>query len=882
MTKNKVYFSAFLTLSLVCLALLIGLGRWNDGVQPPTVNSNPPVTVKHDVTMAAPTEVAKPQVRVSKLSLKLHEGIYGEFETWVMKYVNATSVDEKKACEAEGLTLATQRHKALYKLIRLDPKHALEVALPFEARIELPSDIAKQLEKQIDKMGQISSMADMPNAPPVAEIDERLYLTYGKQVNSSASRIPLHGISVDWSAAFSEEWLRKLEPAEATAYLAAHPKELPLSDGQVLADAGGSVHRFDSLQAYEAKSRENYTGGSIGISGPQDPQGLAGHDLAHSGKFKLLLMRIIFPDDETEPITEPEAYKILSEVNKYYVENSYGKFSILPTVTPLLMMPRVKTWYTEFDWTDANSDGSYFHLLYNDALDVAAAAGFDSKEYAFVPMRFIWGGSSYAKQGGQLDIKKQSWLKDNSGGTWAHEFGHNLGMGHSNSWNAETVDAPGGNSGGGNPFDTMGAGAGDSNNTTFGHNNVAWKNLMTGWLPDSYINQVGKSGTYRIYAMDYSRIDPAYKYALRFQKDDYRTYYIEFRKNQFRDDKNLPNGICINWQPWWGNDNGTGLLNLSDSTSGKVLLIGKTLSDTKAGINITPIAQGGVEPDQWVDVSINFGDSDAINTSFPIIPQIGGISANPSGPISVGTSVTFTVNASDADGDTLAYFWSFGDGTYDATNNPSVIHKFTTVGKYRTRCEVTDAKGKSAAKSVVVSVGNATTFLVTGQVTWNGAPLLNARIGGTGNTCLTDSDGSYVLTNANGGSPTGYKWGFRGLIPPAYYNPLPPSDDRYSNSLEPMFGSPLNTGQDHNAKNFKTVQQTTLTITQVVPNTIGKMNSVYVNPFIVPSIPGSGGGKGTAGNFRTPDIHPLQNVRFLPFKSLSGHYRTGVIGNQEK
>ena len=35
-------------------------------------------------------------------------------------------------------------------------------------------------------------------------------------------------------------------------------------------------------------------------------------------------------------------------------------------------------------------------------------------------------------------------------------------------------------------------------------------------------------------------------------------------------------------------------------------------------------------------------------------------------------------------------------------------------------------------------------------------------------------------------------------------------------------------------------------------------------------------------NFRTPDIHPLQNVRFLPFKSLSGHYRTGVIGNQEK
>ena len=56
-------------------------------------------------------------------------------------------------------------------------------------------------------------------------------------------------------------------------------------------------------------------------------------------------MRVAFPDDPAEPISEDGAYSMMDSVNQWYVENSYGTTSIIPTVTPLLMLPQSKAWY---------------------------------------------------------------------------------------------------------------------------------------------------------------------------------------------------------------------------------------------------------------------------------------------------------------------------------------------------------------------------------------------------------------------------------------------------------------------------------------------------------------------------------------------------------
>jgi len=78
-----------------------------------------------------------------------------------------------------------------------------------------------------------------------------------------------------------------------------------------------------------------------------------------------------------------------------------------------------------------------------------------------------------------------------------------------------------------------------------------------------------------------------------------------------------------------------------------------------------------------------------------------GPTANPN-PATAGAAVAFTLAATDPDGDALAYFWEFGDGSTDTAANPS--HVFTTAGVYSVLVTVTDGKGGSAEATVSVVV----------------------------------------------------------------------------------------------------------------------------------------------------------------------------------
>ena len=56
-------------------------------------------------------------------------------------------------------------------------------------------------------------------------------------------------------------------------------------------------------------------------------------------------MRVNFPDDLTEPISEADAYSAMNEVNRFYVAGSYDTTWLTATVTPLLTVPQTKDWY---------------------------------------------------------------------------------------------------------------------------------------------------------------------------------------------------------------------------------------------------------------------------------------------------------------------------------------------------------------------------------------------------------------------------------------------------------------------------------------------------------------------------------------------------------
>src|SRR5262249_44495172 len=114
-----------------------------------------------------------------------------------------------------------------------------------------------------------------------------------------------------------------------------------------------------------------------------------------------------------------------------------------------------------------------------------------------------------------------------------------------------------------------------------------------------------------------------------------------------------------------------------------------------------------------------------------------------SGPASGFKLTALTWNgsgSSDANGDTLSYQWSFGDGSSATTSTPTTTHSYASVGSYHVTLTVSDgdASSPSAGADVVIQsrppVANAGPDQTVAQRT-------TARLDGTASS---DPDGTIV------------------------------------------------------------------------------------------------------------------------------------------
>src|SRR5262249_1577045 len=166
---------------------------------------------------------------------------------------------------------------------------------------------------------------------------------------------------------------------------------------------------------------------SGGIGGSGNLPSAADNNWTH-GLKTVLYMRLNFPDDLTEPISEADAYNAMNGVNDFYTIGSYDLTALTATVTPLLTLPQPKTYYS-YAGTSA---------LLSDARETARRAGFDTDNYdrdiaAFTSVvGYDWGGLAYV--GG-----KGVWLQSMGVGVTAHELGHNYGLWHANAWNTTNL-----------------------------------------------------------------------------------------------------------------------------------------------------------------------------------------------------------------------------------------------------------------------------------------------------------------------------------------------------------------------------------------------------------------------------------------------------------
>lgn len=456
------------------------------------------------------------------------------------------------------------------------------------------------------------------------------------------------------------------------------------------------------------------------------------------GSHQLLFIRLAFSDDGSEPISMAEANTLMNEVGDFFRESSYQTTSIAYQVSPLLRLPKSKSWY-----------GSQPPiLLLWDAEAAAAAAGLDPNQFDLEILRHNQvPGWDFAGLG--LVGLKGLWLQSSELGVVVHELGHNFGLEHANAWEAtqDSVIGPGENVEYGNPFDTMGLANTDPLRYQF---NAVWKAQLQ-WFNASQVLTVTTGATYRLHAFDVPLLAEGRTYALKIALDTERTYWVEFRR-EFTDNPWSQRGVLINWNPWTESRGGTQLLDMTPGTPSAhdgwddaALVLGRTFTDASARIHITPLATGQSGSEPWIDVQIHVG-------ALPVNHKPHQILTSDKITVGVNEAVQFAAAASDPDLDPLAYYWDFGDGRF-GSNAPMAIHSWPVPGQYVVRCEVSDMKGARSSRHQLITVGSPRTLRIEGRITsTSGTPVPGARVhnglsGSEYRGAYTDDDGYYVLAD---------------------------------------------------------------------------------------------------------------------------------------
>jgi M6 family metalloprotease-like protein len=657
---------------------------------------------------------------------------------WLAEWRDAGCPDDRVAA---GIAAARARRPLMARLIDADPREALAQALSWDEYLALPAQVRDLAERPFSLTGDLMVLpvCDAPGhgdtilvrhagggEPWVARVFGR------RQGGTSKYASPLQGIVLGGVAALHEEPLQLLSPAESAALADLLPSANPdpqrdfgdasplgpeplhaLGGGRLLAFASDAAARafithlagLDvALSPHEGAGRGLAAAGPLlardGAPGDDEPQPQNLPPPAGSwstGQKKLLAIRVDFSDQPGAIATASDLQEVLdTTVAGAIGEMSFGKTSLLATVTPqTYRLPQPATHYLH---VQAPSSDSRNVVLMADARNLAAAhhnlAQFDLFMVVFKQIGMISGGVNYA---GLAQIAgTESWIQGTiSAKTITHELGHNLGLAHASHWlpSGSSPVGPGSNQEYGDPFDLMGSGPVDA-----GHFHPQGKQRL-GWLEPAEWGDASAagSGRFRVHRIDHPAAIAGLR-GLRVTKGADEYYWLGYRQ-LFPETPALFTGIPLYWQR--PGENRCWLVDTTPGSPGGTadagLRIGRTYSDPLAAVHLTPVARGGTAPAEWVDVQVNLGSFPG--NSAPVVSL--AVPATPA----ARSHAAFTATASDPDGDELAYFWDFGDGSANA-NSATVYHAWKSGGTHTVTVTVSDMKGGVASASQVVSVSD--------------------------------------------------------------------------------------------------------------------------------------------------------------------------------
>lgn len=444
---------------------------------------------------------------------------------------------------------------------------------------------------------------------------------------------------------------------------------------------------------------------------------------------KNLIVFLVIPSDGN-PWTSPPTFEALESqlqnASQRYYESSYHRtwfgpirrdganYPMLQVTSQVLQLPKTRSEYTDS-----------FGTLLNDAAAAAQAIGYD-------PWKFdrwvVMSNANMTRSTGLAFLNgRGAWVGSRLDGNVAlHEWGHNWGAMHANSYYVPAGEDPNlparsplrlsGEYGDGG--DVMGGGGPLLFNQVF-REQLGFLSRARGEVVD-----VTSSGTYRLY--DFEHADRLYEgthaRVLNIPIENYTVFHrvmLAFEHTSGTDggpSRRDRNRNAVSARSKFSS--GSNLLDTTPNSQpfgnerdDSAIKIGRTFSEGPevngvqmfGGFHVTPVLRGSEVVNgktlEWIDVVINYGDD--ITGNQPPSASLGTdiLQAQP------GQPYTVSVTASDPNGDPLAFDWDFGDGGYNFVNSGTQTYTWSQAGLYLLRVTVSDMKGGTATDYAWVNVG---------------------------------------------------------------------------------------------------------------------------------------------------------------------------------
>jgi len=330
------------------------------------------------------------------------------------------------------------------------------------------------------------------------------------------------------------------------------------------------------------------------------------------GLKQVLFIRTQFPDLATSK-TQADCQTVMEQVRQRYVRSSYGRTDMNVTVTAVAyMMPHPSSYYV----TQSTVNGCWTALM-NDAV-AAASADYPVDQtggsYDFVGDYFpdIAPGPGHRIRGARASFgTKWFWISGPGTlqglypGLIAHEMGHAYGARHASLWqtsDGNPVSATGKLVEYSDTYDPMGGATGYTQ--PYGDFNP-WVKWHRGWIDDGQVSIVTAPGIYQFRIFRFDSAASTGLLSIKIPRGDGSNYWIGIRRNWVTKPLEMTGAYII-----WGYDvlaHHSLLIDCNtpgSDISDSALQVGQTLNDAPHGITITPLAIGGSDPNQYMDVQV--------------------------------------------------------------------------------------------------------------------------------------------------------------------------------------------------------------------------------------------------------------------------------------